>query len=249
MGIPTTWFAVRDRKVGARLCSLACGSLVIAALSAVTVASAETPGFANDRTERASARLKTVRDFRDDNLIRQQFDYSCGAAALATLLRFGHGDRVTERQIVADLFAGLAQGDAATREKDGFSLFDLQQVAQRRGYKAEGFRIEPQYLGQLNGPVIVFLETMGYKHFAVLKGVRGDRVYLADPSRGNIRMPAYRFLEAWMRGGTGIIFVVEPQVAAARAMGILRAPATGLTQPEIIGVRELLATRAPFVQR
>ena len=90
---------------------------------------------------------------------------------------------------------------------------------------------------------------MGYKHFAVLKGVRGDRVYLADPSRGNIRMPAYRFLEAWMRGGTGIIFVVEPQVAAARAMGILRAPATGLTQPEIIGVRELLAMRAPFVQR
>lgn len=197
----------------------------------------------------ASRSLKSMVDFRDENLVRQQFDFSCGAAALATLLRFGLGERVTERQIVDDLFAGLAQDDTATREKEGFSLFDLQKVAQRRGFKAEGFQLEPQYLAQLNGPVIVFLETMGYKHFAVLKGVRGDRVYLADPSRGNIRIPAYRFLEAWMRNGTGIVFVVEPKDAKPGRMSVLRADPAGPTQPEIIGVRELLAVRAPFAPR
>ena len=215
---------------------------------AMTPAAAEpvvlsTPAIAR---ENGSARLKSMLDFRDENLIRQQFDYSCGAAALATLLRFGLGDPVTEQQIVADLFAGLAQGDVEAREKEGFSLFDLQQVAKVRGYEAEGFRLEPQYLGKLNGPVIVFLETLGYKHFAVLKGVRGDRVYLADPSRGNIRMPAYRFLEAWARGGTGIVFVVEPKGAVSAGKSVLSPSATGLTQPEIIGVRELLAVRAPF---
>lgn len=198
---------------------------------------------------RGSGSLKSVLDFRDENLIRQQYDYSCGAAALATLLHFGLGDPVTEQQIVADLFAGLAQGDAAAREKEGFSLFDLQQVARKRGYKAEGFRLEPQYIAQLNGPVIVFLETLGYKHFAVLKGVRGDRVYLADPSRGNIRMPAYRFLDAWMRDGVGIVFVVEPKGAATGWKNVLRPLAAGLTQPEIIGVRELLAVRGPFARR
>jgi len=180
-------------------------------------------------------------------LIRQQYDYSCGAAALATLLRFGLGDSVTEQQIVADLFAGLAQGDAEAREKEGFSLFDLQQVA-KRGYKAEGFRLKPQSIAQLNGPVIVFLEKLGYKHFAVLKGVRGDRVYLADPSRGNIRMPAYRFLQAWMREGTVIVFVVEPKGAVPVGKNVLRPSATGITQPEIIGVRELLAVRSPFTR-
>ncbi len=72
------------------------------------------------------ASLKTIVDFRDENLIRQQYDYSCGAAALATLMRFGLGDPVTEREIVADLFAGLDRGGAETREKEGFSLFDLQ---------------------------------------------------------------------------------------------------------------------------
>lgn len=199
-------------------------------------------------TASASARLKSMLDFRDQNLIRQQYDYSCGAAALATLMRFGLGDAVSERQIVEDLFAGLAQDDVATREKEGFSLFDLQQVARKRGYKAEGFRLEPQHIARLNGPVIVFLETMGYKHFAVLKGVRGDRVYLADPSRGNIRMPAYRFLQAWMRDGTGIVFVVEPKDGIPDGKNVLRPATAGLTQPEIIGVREMLAVRAPFAR-
>lgn len=207
---------------------------------------AEPLSSSTNPVERKSSSLKSMIDFRDENLVRQQFDYSCGAAALATLLRFGFGEAVTERQIVSDLFSGLTQDATATREKEGFSLFDLQQVAQRRGFKAEGFQLEPQYLSQLNGPVIVFLETMGYKHFAVLKGVRGDRVYLADPSRGNIRMPAYRFLEAWMRDGAGIVFVVEPKAAKPGWVNVLRPNPSRLTQPEIIGVRELLAVRAPF---
>ena len=221
--------------------------LICAAIAAIPAAAEQIAPSASV-TASGNARLKSILDFRDENLIRQQYDYSCGAAALATLLRFGLGDPVTEQQIVADLFAGLARGDAEVREKDGFSLFDLQQVARKRGYKAEGFRLEPQYIAQLNGPVIVFLETLGYKHFAVLKGVRGDRVYLADPSRGNIRMPAYRFLQAWMREGTGIVFVVEPKGAAPNGKNVLRPSATGLTQPEIIGVRELLAVRAPFAR-
>ncbi len=33
--------------------------------------------------------LKSMKDLRDLNLIKQRFDYSCGAAALATILRYG----------------------------------------------------------------------------------------------------------------------------------------------------------------
>ena len=226
----------------------ACGVILINASLGATVVTAEPLFPGTNPPERKTGSLKSMVEFRDENLVRQQFDYSCGAAALATLLRFGLGEAVTERQIVDDLFAGLEQDAATKREKEGFSLFDLQQVAQRRGFKAEGFQLEPQYLAQLNGPVIVFLETLGYKHFAVLKGVRGDRVYLADPSRGNIRMPAYRFFEAWMRDGAGIVFVVEPQDAKPGRVNVLRPDPSRLTQPEIIGVRELLAVRAPFLR-
>lgn len=224
----------------------------VTALGSLVLAISPTPaiGQAAAESQARSARLKSMIDFRNEHLVRQQYDYSCGAAALATLLQFGLGDSVTEREIIADLLTGLSDTATDVREKEGFSLFDLQQVAEKRGYAAQGFQLEPQYIAQLNGPVIVFLETLGYKHFAVLKGVRGDRVYLADPSRGNIRMPAYRFLQAWMRDGKGVVFVVEPKGAAANKApaSILRAPTDGLTQPEMMGVRALLAV-GPTRQR
>jgi predicted double-glycine peptidase len=49
----------------------------------------------------------------------------------------------------------------------------------------------------LKGPVLIYLDREDYKNFAVFKGARGDRIYLADPSRGNIRMSVDRFAEEW----------------------------------------------------
>ena len=199
--------------------------------------------------------LKSLKDLRDENLVKQRFDYSCGAAALATILRYGFGDEVTERDILTDLFDLLSEDEKGLRRKEGFSLLDLQRVAQARGYKAQGFRLAPEHLPRLGGPVIVFIEPRGYKHFVVLRGTRGDRVYLADPSRGNIRMPAYRFLDSWLgENGTGIIFVVEPPEGLPDDEFPLRAPADGVPQPEILTARELLAvgnlfTRLPELVR
>lgn len=193
--------------------------------------------------------IRSMKDLRDQNVIRQQFDYSCGAAALATILRYGFGENVTERQILVQLFDLLPEEEEVISRREGFSLLDLQRVAQARGYRAEGFRIEPQSLSQLGGPVIVFIEPRGYKHFAVLRGVQGDRVYLADPSRGNVRMPAYTFLESWLQDdGPGIIFVVEPETGLPEGETPLTLSIEGLTQPEIMTAREMLAVGNPFVR-
>jgi predicted double-glycine peptidase len=193
--------------------------------------------------------LKSMKDLRDQKLVKQRFDYSCGAAALATVLRYGFGDEVTERDILKELFDLLPEDEEGLRRKEGFSLLDLQHVAQARGYKAQGFRLEPQYLAKLGGPVIVFIEPRGYKHFAVLRGVRGDRVYLADPSRGNLRMPAYRFLDSWLGDkGTGIIFVIEPKEGLPEGEFPLNATGEGLPQPEIMTAREMLAVGNPLLR-
>src|SRR5262245_11302035 len=133
--------------------------------------------------------LKSIKDLRDANVIKQRFDYSCGAAALATLMRYGFGDKVGEREVLSQLLGMLSDEELRTTYLQGFSLLQLQRVAQARGYQAEGFRLEPQSLAQLSGPVIVYIQPRGYRHFAVLRGIKGDRVYLADPSLGNIRMP------------------------------------------------------------
>ena len=46
-------------------------------------------------------------------------------------------------------------------------------------------------------PVIIYIEKDGLKHFAVLKGVKNGEAFLADPSRGNLRMHFDEFLEEW----------------------------------------------------
>src|SRR5688500_16636270 len=190
---------------------------------------------------RADRPARSVKDLRDANVVKQRFDFSCGAAALATMLRYGFGEVVSERQILIDLFTGLSDDDRRTAERIGFSLLDLQRVARTRGYAAEGFRLEPAQLTMLGGPVIVFIEPKGYKHFAVLRGVHGDRVYLADPSRGNIRMPMHTFLDAWLQDDRrGIIFAIEPKSGAPGSTPAALQAVAPAGRPELIAVRELL---------
>lgn len=185
---------------------------------------------------------RSMQALRDQNLVKQRFDYSCGAAALATILRYGFGEDVTEDQVLDELYGLLSDEQQAVIRETGFSLLNLQQVAEARGYRAAGFRLPPEQIGLLGGPVIVYIEPRGYRHFAVLRGMRGDRVYLADPSRGNIRMPAYRFFQDWLRDeGTGIIFVVEPDDGLPDGGGFLGLPNERLGQPEILSAREMLS--------
>ncbi len=52
---------------------------------------------------------------------------------------------------------------------------------------------------------MVFVEPMGYRHFAVLRGIERGRVYLADPARGNVRRRIDQFVNEWEKG---IVFVL-----------------------------------------
>jgi len=196
---------------------------------------------------RVNARVKSMKALRDTNVVRQRYDYSCGAAALATLLRYGFGDPATEQDVLEQLFDLLTDQEKVTSRKEGFSLLDLQRVALARRFKAEGFRIAPEDLDKISGPVLVYIEPRGYKHFAVLRGVTGGRVYLADPARGNIRMPLYAFVETWRQAdGRGVIFVVEPEAGAPVVASPLALTATRPSQPEIMTVREKVAVGGPL---
>jgi predicted double-glycine peptidase len=187
-----------------------------------------------------------MKALRDTHVVRQRYDYSCGAAALATLLRYGFGDPATERDVLKQLFDLLTDQEKIISRKEGFSLLDLQRVALSRRFKAAGFRIQPEDLDKISGPVLVYIEPRGYKHFAVLRGVMGGRAYLADPARGNIRMPLYAFVESWRQSdGRGIIFVVEPNSGAPAAASPLALTATRTSQPEIMTVREQVAVGGP----
>jgi predicted double-glycine peptidase len=149
----------------------------------------------------------TLKELRDQYVVKQQLDYSCGAAALATLMVYYYGENTSEKEILELLNTRLqtmTEEEQAHKTTIGFSLLDLKVVAQQKGYQAAGFKLSVDQLPQLLAPVIVHLRPLGYYHFAVLRGVAGDRVYLADPARGNLRMSIERFLDEWH----GVVFVL-----------------------------------------
>jgi predicted double-glycine peptidase len=146
----------------------------------------------------------TWKELRDMNVVKQEKDYSCGAAALATLMIYYFGDKITEEEILDRLNSFMNEEERKKKTLVGFSLLDLKKAVQSMGYRAAGFKLAPEQLARLTAPVMVHVEPRGYKHFAVFRGMSWRRVYLADPARGNLRMSLERFLDEW----SGIIFVL-----------------------------------------
>ena len=172
-------------------------------------------------------RVQSMRALRDAGVVKQKFDYSCGSAALATLLTYGLGDPTDEDTILRMILSPLSGDELRALQQRGLSLLDMQKVAQARGHRAQGFRLPAEQLARISRPLIVHIKPHGYEHFAVFKGLRGDRVYLADPSLGNIRMPLYRFLDMWAdSAGRGVVFAVERRAGSWPAESALAVPAS-----------------------
>jgi predicted double-glycine peptidase len=115
------------------------------------------------------------------SVIRQRYDFSCGSAAIATLLTYHYGQPTPE---TAPFRAMWERGDREAIRKVGFSMLDMKAYLASRGYRAEGFRLTVDQLREVKRPTIVLLDLNGFKHFVVIKGLRGDRVLTGDSVLG-----------------------------------------------------------------
>ena len=146
--------------------------------------------------------VRSLLEMRQKNVVVQAWDTSCGAAALATLLKYQHGLAVSEKQIAETM---LRRGDALkVKVRGGFSLLDLKRYADASGLEGVGFL--QLGLDDLIGmaPAIVPITTRGYPHFVVVRGRAGDKLLIADPAFGNRTMDAEAFQSAWT-GNIGFI--------------------------------------------
>ena len=148
----------------------------------------------------------SLKEIRNDGVVRQKWDISCGAAALSTLLTYQFKDNTPETDIVVWM---LHRTDAArVKERHGFSLLDMKHFAQARGYTAEGFSdMSIDELASQKSAVIVPIRLKGFDHFVVVKGITDGRIFLADPGFGNVTMKVDRFQKLWKNG---IVFIVHP---------------------------------------
>lgn len=159
-----------------------------------------------------TAPVRSLLEIRRDNVVMQQWDISCGAAALATILTYQLDDPVSEKEVALGM---LRRTDPLrVKYRGGFSLLDMKRYAQRRGFDANGFgQLTLDNLREL-APLIVPLHLDGYDHFIVFRGVADGRAVFADPAFGNRTLPLAAFEQAW-NGGIG--FVVGPQQPPAGA--------------------------------
>jgi hypothetical protein len=78
-----------------------------------------------------SVSVTSWRDIPFRTVVRQQYDYSCGSAALATLLHFHYGLRVGESDVFQAMYA---VGDQARIQEVGFSMLDMKSYLEQRGF-------------------------------------------------------------------------------------------------------------------
>lgn len=161
-------------------------------------------GYGDTRT-RLSESIEPLTELKYSNVVRQQYDYSCGSAALTTLLDFYLGRNFQERQVMEGLLQfGDTEKIVARR---GFSLLDMKRLVTALGHPSGGFKAEQEDLEKLDHPAIAPIEYAGFKHFIVIRGVKDGHVYVADPSLGNISFTTKRFMEVWDRN---VLFIVFP---------------------------------------
>jgi predicted double-glycine peptidase len=172
----------------------------LVALSIVISAAATLTLSPQTGLAQAPSPVRSLYEQRQEKVFLQQYDLSCGAAALATVLNYQHGEPVNERQVAIGLISRhlyLANPDIL-RRREGFSLLDMNRYVRRLGYDGEAAgRLSFEDL-VARAPAIVPVSLYGYSHFVVFRGVLGSNVLLADPAFGNRTLGAQRFIDAWI---------------------------------------------------
>ncbi|WP_082823494.1 MULTISPECIES: C39 family peptidase [unclassified Rhodanobacter] len=140
------------------------------------------------------APVLSMQEGRYLNMVRQHTDYSCGAAALATILRYAYHLDVDETQVIQGMM-GVADQDLVRQR--GFSMLDIKHYVESLGMRGRGYRVDEARLHTLRVPGLVLMDVRGFRHFVVLKQVRGGVAELADPMLGNRQMALADFIKTW----------------------------------------------------
>jgi hypothetical protein len=172
----------------------------------------------------AESPVKSMKEMRQDKVIVQEWDLSCGAAVLSTLLVHEFGESLTERDVAIGMMDRKEYIDNPdiVRIREGFSLLDMQRYVTGLGYKGEGF-------GQMTlddlmkrTPAIVPVSRHGYNHFILVRGMKGDRILVADPSFGTRTLRRDQFERMWKSlGDLGrVAFTVQAPDGMTRRGGL-----------------------------
>lgn len=130
----------------------------------------------------------TWKQIRDNDISKQDIDYSCGASSLSTILTYFYKTPKTEQEILNDM--NLKEVMA--------SFLDLAEVSKRYGFYGKGIFTDYNSLSKIKIPVIVYVNHKRSDHFSVVRAIDDKNVYLSDSSWGNRVLSKKQFEKIWL---------------------------------------------------
>ncbi len=182
------------------------GSLALAFVPVAVAGSVWLP----DAAGISNVPARSLQESRFSQVVRQQYDFSCGSAALATLLTY-HYDHATDEQ--SAFGAMYAAGDKKKIAAAGFSLLDMKTYLESIGYAADGYQASLETLEKAGVPAIALINYRGYRHFVVVKGIKDDEVLIGDPALGIKFMSRASFEGLWENG---VLFIIKNEPETGR---------------------------------
>ena len=126
-------------------------------------------------------------------VIMQLEALECGAASLAMVLAH-YGKWIPLEQVRSD--CGVS--------RDGSNAKNIYRAAENYGLKVRAMKMSPEKLREEGFCPCIIHWNMN--HFVVLRGFRGDKVYINDPARGAVKVSWKEFDESF----TGIVLFMVP---------------------------------------
>ncbi len=155
-------------------------------------------------------KVTSFKEARFLKVVKQQYDFSCGSAAIATLLTYHYDHPMSEQEVFSSMYD---MGDKDKINRQGFSMLDMKTYLESLGYRADGYKITLDKLDDVaQVPAIVIINTNGYNHFVIVKGLRGSEVLVGDPAMGSKVVDRDVFEKSW----NGLVFLVRNNVDQGR---------------------------------
>lgn len=147
--------------------------------------------------------VKSLQELRNSEVIRQEFEESCGAASLATLINFFELRKIGEREVLEIL----------EQKTDMLSFRELQLAGGKLGYQMRGYQISREILEKTNYPLLVKIQDdPRFPHFVVVINYKGDFLRIFDPNFGSYISSKSEFYSIWdsaSEGGYALILITQ----------------------------------------
>lgn len=160
-----------------------------------------------------SQEVQNFRQVRYHSVVGQTTDFTCGPAALATLLTHYYGTPMSEAAFTERAIADMASRGRGVTE--GLTLLSLKNALIPEGIASAGYKLNIEQLREVMKAGLPVVANVQYPrgHYYLVLGLDDQNVLLADPSWGVRSQPIANFLNAW----NGVILIPQPSEAQAEA--------------------------------